>query len=265
MYLIGDQPAYAEKLISTLQRIPAQLLDGLEPCAEPIALDAVEDLYQVISNRNLYLLRSGLLHAMIDGKPLFYIQEGDLIGLRQGLNAAPCTYLSEEPLVLIPYDRESLFQHIHANNARQELFTQYILGQAALMSDAVARSKPAEVRPVTGFRQFPGGTELICEGDEADHVFIITEGHAEAFVGGIKVGDVQRDEIFGAMALFTREKRSATVIASTATTVMMIPKDQFLALMQSNPRIAHSLIESMARRIGLMNKELTHYKQLAVN
>ena len=265
MYLIGDQPAYAETLISTLQRIPAQLLGGLEPCAEPIALDAVEDLYQVISNRNLYLLRSGLLHAMIDGKPLFYIQEGDLIGLRQGLNAAPCTYLSEEPLVLIPYDRESLFQHIHANNARQELFTQYILGQAALMSDALARSKPAEVRPVTGFRQFPGGTELIREGDEADHVFIITEGHAEAFVGGIKVGDVQRDEIFGAMALFTREKRSATVIASTATTVMMIPKEQFLALMQSNPRIAHSLIESMARRIDLMNKELTHYKQLAVN
>ncbi len=265
MYLIGDQPPYAAKLISTLQGIPTQLLDGLEPCAEPMALDAVEDLYQVISNRNLYLLRSGLLHALIDDKPLFYIQEGDLIGLRQGLNAAPCTYRSEEPLVLVPYDRESLFRHIHASNRRQELFTQYILGQAALMSDALARSKPAEVRPVTGFQHFPAGAELIREGDEADHVFIITEGHAEAFVGGIKVGDVQRDEIFGAMALFTREKRSATVIASTPTTVMMIPKEQFLALMQSNPRIAHSLIESMARRIDLMNRELTHYKQLVAH
>ena len=265
MYLIGAQPPYAEKLISTLQRIPDQLLDGLEPCAEPIALDAVEDLYQVIGNRNLYLLRSGLLHAMIDGKPLFYIQEGDLIGLRQGLNAAPCTYMSEEPLVLIPYDRESLFRLIHANNTRQELVTQYILGQAALMSDALARSKPAEVRPVTGFRHFATGAELLHEGEEADHVFIITEGHAEAFVGGSKAGDVQRDVSFGAMALFTREKRSATVIASMPTTVMMIPKEQFLALMQSNPRIAHSQIESMTRRIDLMNKELTHYKQLAAN
>lgn len=265
MYLIGDHPPYAEVLINTLKRIPVQLLDGLQPCAEPITLEAVDDLYQVISNRNLYLLHSGLLHAMIDGKPLFYIQEGDLIGLRQGLNAAPCTYLSDEPLVLIPYDRESLFRHIHTNNTRQELFTQYILGQAALMSDALAHSKPAEVRSVSGFRHFPSGTELIREGDDADHVFIITEGHAEAFVGGIKVGDVQRDEIFGAMALFTREKRSATVITSLPTTVMMIPKEQFLALMQSNPRIAHSLIESMARRIDLINKELTHYKQLAMN
>ncbi|AQZ93569.1 cyclic nucleotide-binding domain-containing protein [Halopseudomonas phragmitis] len=263
MYLIGDQPPYAEKLISTLQSIPEQLLEGLEPCADPIALDAVKDLYQSIGNNRLYLLKSGLLHALIDNKPLFYLQEGDLLGLRQGLNTAPCTYLSEEPLVLIPYDREALFRHIHESNQRQELFTQYILGQAALMSDALARSKPPEVRPVTGFQHFAPGAELIRQGDEADHVFIITEGHAEAFVEGIKVGDVQKDEIFGAMALFTREKRSATVIASVPTTVMMIPKDQFLALMQSNPRIAHSLIESMARRIDLMNKELTHYKQLA--
>ena len=261
MYLIGDQPAYAEQLISTLQRIPEQLLSGLQPCDKPVKLDAVDDLFKAIGNNRLYLLKSGLLHALIDGKPLFYMQEGDLIGLRQGLSAAPCIYVSEEPLELIPYDREALFRHIHADSQRQEQFTQYILGQAALMSDAFAHNKPAEIRPVTGFQHFPEGAELIRQGDDADHVFIITEGHAEAFVEGIKVGDVQKDEIFGAMALFTREKRSATVIASAPTTVMMIPKDQFLALMQSNPRIAHSLIESMARRIDLMNKELTRYKQ----
>ncbi len=265
MYIIGDQPKYAEKLITTLQRLPEQLLEGLEPCAAPISFTAVDDLYSHISNRHLYLLKRGLLHAQIDGKALFYVQEGDLIGLRQGLETAPCTYMTEEPIELIPFDRESLFRHIHANNTRQEQFTQYILGQAALMSDALARSKPPELRPITGFQHFAAGAELIRQGDEASHVFVITEGHAEAFVGGIKVGDVQKDEIFGAMALFTREKRSATVIASAPTTVMMIPKDQFLALMQGNPRIAHSLIESMARRIDLMNKELTHYKQLAMN
>lgn len=263
MYIIGDQPQYAEKLITTLQRLPEQLLEGLEPCAPAIHLDAIDDPYSHISNQHLYLLKRGLLHALIDDKALFYVQEGDLIGLRQGMDTAPCLYMSEEPIELIPFDRESLFRHIHASNTRQEQFTQYILGQAALMSDALARSKPPELRPITGFQHFEPGAELIRQDDEAGHVFIITEGHAEAFVGGFKVGDVQKDEIFGAMALFTREKRSATVIASVPTTVMMIPKDQFLALMHSNPRIAHSLIESMARRIGLMNKELAHYKQLA--
>jgi CRP-like cAMP-binding protein len=41
---------------------------------------------------------------------------------------------------------------------------------------------------------------------------------------------------------------------------MVIPKEQFIGLAQSNPRIAHSLIESMARRIDLLNKELTQLR-----
>jgi len=38
---------------------------------------------------------------------------------------------------------------------------------------------------------------------------------------------------------------------------MLIPKELFLGLTQTNPRIAHSLIESMARRIDALNKQLT--------
>jgi CRP-like cAMP-binding protein len=67
------------------------------------------------------------------------------------------------------------------------------------------------------------------------------------------------------MAVFTEERRTATVIASEPCTVMVIPKDQFLSLMRSNPRIAHSLIESMARRIDLMNKEITHLRSKLKN
>jgi CRP/FNR family transcriptional regulator, cyclic AMP receptor protein len=58
------------------------------------------------------------------------------------------------------------------------------------------------------------------------------------------------------MAVFTGERRSATVIASQPSTLMLIPKEQFLSLTRSNPRIAQSLIESMARRIDLLNKEV---------
>ena len=79
-------------------------------------------------------------------------------------------------------------------------------------------------------------------------MFIIIEGHAEAYVDGQKVGDVQKDEIFGAMAVFTREKRSATVVASEPCTVMVIPKEQFLSLMQSNPRICLLYTSGHCRR-----------------
>jgi hypothetical protein len=260
MYLLGEQPAYADQLIQRLQSIPTQLLDGLQPSGTPLRLEQVDDLAQILPGNQLYLIENGLLHAQVDNRPLFYLQEGDMVGLRQGIDLPSCRYSSEEQLVLVPYSRSDVFKHIYASEQRQELFIQYLIGHTALLSDALARLKQPEIRPATGFQHFAAGEELIHQGDDADHVFVIIEGHAEAHVDGQKVGDVQKDEIFGAMAVFTREKRSATVIASEPCTVMVIPKDQFLSLMQSNPRIAHSLIESMARRIDLMNKEVTQLR-----
>ena len=260
MYLLGEQPAYADQLINRLQSIPTQLLEGLQPAGEPLRLERVDDLAQVLPGNQLFIIENFLLHALVDERPLFYLQEGDLVGLRQGIDLPSCRYSSEEPISLIPYSRSETFQHIYASEQRQEQFIQYLIGHTALLSDALARLKQPEIRPATGFQHFAAGEELIHQGDEADHVFIIIEGHAEAYVDGQKVGDVQKDEIFGAMAVFTREKRSATVVASEPCTVMVIPKEQFLSLMQSNPRIAHSLIESMARRIDLLNKEVTQLR-----
>lgn len=260
MYLLGEQPAYADQLMNRLQSIPAQLVEGLQPAGDLLHFDNIEDLAQQTTGNLLFLIKDGLVHAEVDDRPLFYLQEGDLIGLRQGLELPNWRYSSDEPVTLEPYLRTEVFKNIHEDESRQELFTQYLIGQTALLSDALARLKQPEVRPTTGFQHFAAGEELIQQGDEADHVFVIIEGHAEAYVDGQKVGDVQKDEIFGAMAVFTREKRSATVVASEPCTVMIIPKEQFLSLMQSNPRIAHSLIESLARRIDLMNKEITQLR-----
>ncbi|MCF7201812.1 Crp/Fnr family transcriptional regulator [Pseudomonas oligotrophica] len=260
MYLLGDQPAYADRLAQRLQGIPTQLLEGLAPAGPAIECPRTEDLEVELAAQQLYVIETGLLHALIDDKPLYYLHEGDLLGLRQGADLPACRYRSDEPLLLVPYPRDAALAHIHATTERQELFIQYLVGQTALLSDALARLKQPELRPTTGFQHFAAGEELIHEGDEADNVFVIIEGRAEAMVNGHKVGDVQKDEIFGAMAVFTREKRSASVVACEPCTVMVIPKEQFIGLTQSNPRIAHSLIESMARRIDLLNKELTQLR-----
>jgi hypothetical protein len=260
MYLLGEQPAYAEQLINRLQGIPAQLLDTLPPSASVMEVKSSDNLAEVLPDDHLFVIESGLLHALVDERPLFYMQEGDLLGLRQGFELPTCRYRSDESIRLVPYTRSAVFQHIHADRGRQELFTQYLIGQTALLSDALARLKQPEIHPTTGFQHFAPGEELIRQGDDADNVFIIIDGHAEARVDGQKVGDVQRDEIFGAMAVFTQEKRNATVVATAPCTVMLIPKDQFLGVMHSNPKIAYSLIESMARRIDLLNKEVTQLR-----
>ncbi|MGV8546950.1 cyclic nucleotide-binding domain-containing protein, partial [Pseudomonas aeruginosa] len=151
----------------------------------------------------------------------------------------------------------ALLQHIHADQERQELLLQYLIGQTALLGYALAHLRQPEVHPATGFRRFAAGEALIRQGDDADHVFIIIEGHAEALVDGQEVGDVQKAEIFGAMAVSTREKRSAPVVPCEPCTVMVIPNEQLIGLMPNTPRIAHSLIEGIAQRIDVFNLEVT--------
>lgn len=257
MYLLGEQSAYAETLIHRLQGIPQQLLQGLEPCGATLTLEQSNDLTQLLADNQLYVLQAGIVHTLVDQRPLFYLHEGDLIGLRQGLELPKWQYRHDDPISLVPYDRRAVFKHIFCDDERQELYNLYIMGQSTLVIDALARLKQADVQPTTGFQHFAPGEELIQQGETADHVFVIIEGHAEAWVDGQKVGDVSKDEIFGAMAVFTGETRTATVIATEPCTVMVIPKEQFMTLMQNNPRIANSLIESMARRIDMMNKEIT--------
>jgi len=261
MYLLGEQPAAADQLISHLQRIPAELLAGLEPCGPLLLIEPTRDLSNVLPANQVFLIKQGMVHGLVDERPMFYMQEGDLLGLRQGVELPGCRYSTEEPLSLAPFSRSELFKHIYAGEERQELFVQYMAGQNSLLSSALAQLKQPEIGQASGFQSFAPGEELIRQGDEAEHVFIIIEGHAAAYVDGHKVGDVQKDEVFGAMAVFTNEKRSATVIASEPCTVMLIPREQFLNLMQSNPRIAHSLIESMAKRINLLNKEVAQLRQ----
>ena len=262
MYLLGEQPAYADTLINRLQNLPARLLKGLAPCGPALEFPSVDDLAAALPDNQLFMLENGLLHGCVDERALFYLHEGDLVGLRQDVELPHCRLRSENPLSLVPYLRTEVFQHIYADPQRSELFLQYLIGQTALLCDAVARLKQPEFRSTNGFQRVASGEVLIQQGDEADHVFVIIEGHAEAFVDGHKVGDVPKDEIFGAMAVFTGEKRNASVITSQPSTVMLIPKDQFLSLTQNNPKIAHSLIESMARRIDLLNKQVAQLSAL---
>ena len=75
------------------------------------------------------------------------------------------------------------------------------------------------------------------------------------------MGSVSEDEVFGAMAVFTGEKRSATVIAKTACTVMAVPQNEFVNLIEAQPQAAVNLIENLARRITIMNQQFIDKQQ----
>src|SRR5690606_10365398 len=115
------------------------------------------DLAAQLPEQCLFLIQRGLLHVLVEDRALFYLRDGDLLGLRQDVELPSCRYRNDEPVNLIPYDRRAVMQHIHASEQRQELFTQYLIGRTTLLPDALARLKQPENRPTPGFQYFAAG------------------------------------------------------------------------------------------------------------
>ena len=122
MYLLGEQPTYADHLTSRLQAVPAQLLNTLPPCGPVIEIEYCSDLSQTLPSDQVFMIESGVVHGVVDNRHLFYLQEGDLFGLQQGLDLTPCLHTCEAKLRLIPYQRCAALKHMAADDARHELF-----------------------------------------------------------------------------------------------------------------------------------------------
>ena len=257
MYLTGEQPRHADELVGHIQALTAELLDGLPVSEPPQQLGQGADVGSLLPAGHVFLIISGQVQAWLDSRLVFTFGPGDLLGLHDHPEVPSFSYRSESDLLLQPFSQEQFRRHIYGSARLIPLYERLLVCQIILLSDALATRFHSDLDGGARYQQFAAGEELIRQGDDADNVFIIVEGYAEAYVDGHRVGDVCKDEIFGAMAVFTGEKRSATVIASEPCTVMVIPKEQFIALMHSNPKIAHSLIESLARRITLLNQEVT--------
>lgn len=115
--------------------------------------------------------------------------------------------------------------------------------------------------PNHGFSNFAPGETIITQGETADLVYTLIEGSADAVCDGVKVGEIHQNEIFGALAVFTRQPRIASVVARTDCTVMMVNKDDFVQLIFEQPQISVGLIEEMAAKINELNNQLLALKK----
>src|SRR5690606_38374202 len=122
--------------------------------------------------------------------------------------------------------------------------------QLSWYQQCLAQEIRSDYQPNAGFMHFKSGDMIITQGDEAEWVYTLLEGTAEALCDGVKVGDIHPDEIFGALAVFTRQKRMASVVATSDCTVLTVRKHEFIELIEHQPHICIGLIEEMAAKIN---------------
>lgn len=256
MYLPTKQSESITDVSIKTRNLTEILLNNLVPDGPLVTLGSCIDIFTEQPTTRLYRVEEGQVFYRVRGKLVTVFEEGDLVGLTRSLNLNEGTFGCSEHTVLAPFDRDHLMSHVTTDIKLQKHWTHYLVCVLAFNQQALAQEIRAEFQPQAGFLHFHQGDTIIHQGEKAERVYTLLEGSADAICDGTKVGEIHAGEIFGALAVFTRQPRMASVIASADCMVLAVRKEEFVDLIDHQPQICLSLIEEMAAKINQLNAQL---------
>ena len=111
-------------------------------------------------------------------------------------------------------------------------------------------------------RSYDGQQVIFREGDDSDTCYIVRSGHARAIRQHsdgrtITLARFGPGDIFGELAMFDDERRSATVEALDDLSTVAIPGSAMRGLLQRHPEIAVKLVIALGRRLRAANERLS--------
>ena len=113
-------------------------------------------------------------------------------------------------------------------------------------------------------RDFADGEIIVRQGDDGDTMFVIQEGQIEVLkeTDGeeTRLRIAREGEFMGEMAIFEREKRSATLRALGDVRVLTIDKRNFLRRVHEDPSLAFRIVQTMSGRIRELSDEIARLR-----
>jgi len=120
----------------------------------------------------------------------------------------------------------------------------------------------AELAQVAVPRTYSSGQVIFREGDAGDTCFVVRSGAVKITRehGGrtIALAELRGGDMFGELAMFGGEQRSATATALEDTTAVALLSGDIRRLLMTNPDIGVKMLEAMADRVRATNERLAN-------
>lgn len=111
---------------------------------------------------------------------------------------------------------------------------------------------------------YPDGEMIIREGEMGNCMYVIQAGRVEVIQAGEHgeqhLAFLGPGDFFGEMAVFEREKRSASVRSAGESRVLKVDKKTLLRRIGEDPLLAINLLQTMSHRIRDLNAEIAHHR-----
>jgi CRP/FNR family cyclic AMP-dependent transcriptional regulator len=138
--------------------------------------------------------------------------------------------------------------------------TARLLGRVPLFADLTERDL-AELAQVAVPRSYEPGQAVFREGDTGDTCYVVREGcvrvtrrHSDGRV--ITLAELRPGEMFGELAMFGGETRSASVEALEPTRALAILAGDLRRILSQHPDLAVKMLEALANRLRDANERL---------
>ncbi|MFP4345954.1 MAG: Crp/Fnr family transcriptional regulator [Anaerolineales bacterium] len=166
----------------------------------------------------------------------------------------------------------------------EKILLRWTTGPRAVTMDALERVKFLRTIPLFGDldedllsflasesceRSFEAGELLFYQGDPGTTCYIITEGRVRIFLVGedgreLSMRIMGPGEIFGEMALFEDEPRSANIEALGEVKVLELHRETFLRCLLHSPTLALRLLRSLSARLRMTTEAAENLVSLTV-
>jgi len=97
---------------------------------------------------------------------------------------------------------------------------------------------------------------IVQEGQAGTRMYIVLEGTVAVFLAGKVVERLGPGGVFGELALVEQQPRLASVSAETDCSLQPVNRAAFLALVESSPEFAASLLTKLAERLRNLTSRL---------
>ena len=141
-----------------------------------------------------------------------------------------------------------------------------------LASFEIFKKLPAEVlleAEKTVFeKKYAKGDSIFLEGDPADYVWFVKEGHVKAVIHSAVGRDVTlcmngSQTMFGSCCCFGEKTYPCHGMAETDATILAYPMREFLGLLDRHPALSHAVVEELSRRLR-QSKGMQAFEQESV-
>lgn len=247
-------PESCEALWQECQSLVTDLLKGCPVKSSDLAVDFDNPLDPL--TKSVYLIKQGEISERFEGELIVIHDKGDLVNADALAHIKVTSYDTDFPTIVDEYDGQQFMDAIAADKTKLQIWNRYLSCLSQSYQLLMGHFSKQDTEYLPEFREYKKGDVIIAEDTAGDEVFTLLNGTVKVTRNGEIVGEVKKDEIFGAIAALTHTRRTATITATSNCDTFVANGENFRSILATRPDIVQKLVENMARTIVSSNEKI---------